>query len=228
MTLRASILVVEDEPAIRRGLCDLLAFHGHAPTPAVDGAEGRRLMLDQAWDLVILDVMLPHVDGITLCRELRAARSGQAILMLTAKGAEADILAGFEAGCDDYISKPFSLPQLVARVTALLRRVSAAGQRLQIGPVEVDTAALVARGDGEVELSTRDVEVLGHLARHRERVVPRKELLSEVWGFARVDRVETRAVDMHIAKLRKKLAEVTEVDVIETVRGAGYRLSREL
>lgn len=230
MSDRRTILVVEDEPAIRRGLCDLLAFHGHAPTPAEDGAKAQRLMLSQPWDLVILDVMLPHVDGVTLCRELREARSGQAILMLTAKGSEADILAGFEAGCDDYVAKPFSLPQLVARVGALLRRANPASARLVLGPVRIDPDQLVATvGEDETELSPRDVEVLTHLWTHRERVVDRKELLLEVWDFARVDRVETRAVDMHIAKLRKKLAAVAgELEIIETVRGAGYRLSRSL
>lgn len=230
MSERPTILVVEDEPAIRRGLCDLLAFHGYAPTGAEDGAVGRQLMMQGPWNLVILDVMLPHVDGVTLCRELREARPAQPILMLTAKGSEADILGGFEAGCDDYVAKPFSLPQLVARVAALCRRSATQPAKLVLGPVEVDPGQLIARRDEvEVELSPRDVAVLEHLWTHRERVVPRSELLSEVWGFARVDRVETRAVDMHIAKLRRKLAAVAgELAVIETVRGAGYRLSRNL
>lgn len=230
MTARATILIVEDEPAIRRGLCDLLAFHGHLPTPAEDGLEGRRHMFAQTWDLVVLDVMLPHVDGVTLCRELRDARPGQSILMLTAKGSEADILAGFEAGCDDYISKPFSLPQLMARVKALVRRSSSRATRWTVGPVEVDANQLVARSEGkEIELTPRDIAVIEHLVTHRDRVVPRRELLTEVWGFQRVDRVETRAVDMHIAKLRRKLAVVAgDVPLIETVRGAGYRLSRAL
>ncbi|MCO4746634.1 MAG: response regulator transcription factor [Proteobacteria bacterium] len=230
MSTRPSILVVEDEPHIRRGLCDLLAYNGYQPTGAADGLSGREQMLSQPWDLVILDVMLPGVDGVTLCRTLREARPGQAILMLTAKGSEADILAGFEAGCDDYVAKPFSMPQLVARVGALVRRASTTPTRWTLGPVEVDAHQLVAsNGQTEVELSPRDVAVIGHLLQHKDRVVPRTELLTEVWGYQRVDHVETRAVDMHMVKLRRKLAAVAgELALIETVRGAGYRLSRAL
>ena len=226
MEHKPSILIVEDEEPIRRGLCDLLAYHGMSPVGVGDGEEGLARALEAPWDLVILDVMLPGMDGFSICREVRAARSGQAVLMLTAKGREEDVLEGFAAGCDDYVSKPFSVAQLVARVKALLRRSGVAVQQpLGFADVEVDVDALEARRGGErVPLSIRDVEVLRYLADRRPGVVRRAELLTEVWGYKRVDRVETRAVDMHIVKLRRKLANVSGDPLIETVRGAGYRL----
>lgn len=226
MSARPRILIVEDEPAIRRGLCDLLAYHGMAPEGVEDGETGRQRALVEPWDLVVLDVMLPGVDGFTICRELREARSGQAILMLTAKDREQDILTGFEAGCDDYVAKPFSVGQLVARVKALLRRAGGqADRRFAVGPVWVHVDTLQARHDEQaVDLSVRDVEVLQLLATRRPAVVRRDELLMEIWGYQRVDGVETRAIDMHMVKLRRKLATVCDSPLIETVRGAGYRL----
>ncbi len=226
MSLRPRVLIVEDEEPIRRGLVDLLVFHGMDPVAVATGDEGLRRALDEPWELVVLDVMLPGVDGFTICERVRDARSGQAILMLTAKGREEDVLRGFSAGCDDYVAKPFSVAQLTARVKALVRRAGAVPERvLVLGPVEVDEDALEARSDaGTVQLSIRDVEVLRFLASRKPAVVRRAELLSEVWGYVKVDRVETRAVDMHLVKLRRKLAEVCDQELIETVRGAGYRL----
>ena len=216
------ILVVEDEDAIRRGLCDLLAFHGHDPVPVARGDEGLREALEGSYDLLLLDVMLPEVDGLTICRQARAAKPGQAILVLTARGREQDVLEGFAAGCDDYVAKPFSVAQLMARVSALLRR-SSGPRTTTLRGCELDEADLrIRRGEVVVDLSIRDVEVLLFLHRHGG-VARRPELLREVWGYERVDSVETRCVDMHLSKLRKKLAPLG-VELIETVRGAGYRL----
>ncbi|MFT4625354.1 MAG: DNA-binding response OmpR family regulator [Myxococcota bacterium] len=223
--MSARILVVEDEAAIRRGLCDVLAFHGHQPTAAATGDEGLREALSGAYDLLVLDVMLPGVDGLTICERAREAFPSQAILVLTARGGEADVLDGFRRGADDYVTKPFSVAQVVARVDALLRRSGHGRQRFVVGGVAVDGERLVAGDGGEVELSPRDVELLAYLVRSPGRAVPRDELLREVWGYARTEGVQTRCVDMHVAKLRKKLAALTDAHVVETVRGIGYRAS---
>jgi len=225
--MKPTILVVEDEAPIRDGLCDLLAYHGFVPTPVATGTEGLARALEGTFDLLLLDVMLPGVDGFTICRKVREAWPGQAILMLTAKGREEDILEGFRAGCDDYVPKPFSIAQLLARVRALIRRSSGSRARVfSAGPLLVDADNLEARvGDREISLTPRDVGVLGYLHAERHRVVPREDLLKEVWEYQRVDGVETRCVDMHMVKLRRKLALLLgEVEVIQTVRGAGYRL----
>ncbi len=230
MTDKPRVLVVEDEPAIRTGICDLLAFHGLAPTPIDNGTDGLREALAGGYDLLLLDVMLPGVDGVSICRQVRQVRPGQAILMLTARGREEDILTGFEAGCDDYVSKPFSIGQLVARVKALLRRAGSSPDRtLRIGGMELDVDALIVRGQsGEVCISTRDAEVLTYLHAHRGQVVRREQLLREVWGYQRVEAVQTRCVDMHMVKLRRKLARAIGTEtVIATIRGAGYRLATE-
>ncbi|MFK7929137.1 MAG: response regulator transcription factor [Myxococcota bacterium] len=226
MSSRPRILIVEDEDAIRRGLCDLLAYNGLDPVGVADGTLGCERALAEPWDLIVLDVMLPGQDGFSICRAIRAERPGQAVVMLTAKDREEDILKGFEAGCDDYVSKPFSVSQLVARVKALLRRAGVDADRtLSAADVVVHVDALIARGPrGEVPLSVRDVEVLRHLAVRRPAVVKRTDLLAEVWGYQRVEGVETRAIDMHMVKLRRKLLGASDADLVETVRGAGYRM----
>jgi DNA-binding response OmpR family regulator len=222
----ARILVVEDEGPIRQGICDLLAFRGYAPTGVADGVAGCEAATQGEHDLLLLDVMLPGMDGFSICREARRARPGVAILMLTAKGSEADILEGFQAGADDYVTKPFSVAQLLARVEALLRRAGVSlPKSFMVGGVQIDPGRHSAScGDKRAELSRRDIEVLAYLLEAKGRVVGRAELLREVWGYALVDSVETRAVDMRIAKLRRKLAAVTAQGVIQTVRGAGYRI----
>jgi len=220
------ILVVEDEAAIRAGLCDVLAYHGHAPDGVESGEEGLRRALAEPYALVLLDVMLPGKSGFDVCRELRAARPALAILMLTARGAEADVLEGFRCGADDYLTKPFSVAELVARVEALLRRAGATPldpSPFAFGGWHVDPAARSAARDGTtVPLSSREVELLALFARERGRIVSRRRLLAEVWGLQHVDGIETRTVDVHIAKLRKKIG-AGEREPIETVRGEGYR-----
>ena len=225
MSDKTAILVVEDEEAIRRGLCDVLVFQGHAPVAAATGTDGLALALSGDFPLILLDVMLPGVDGFTICKRTRAVNPGVAILMLTARGSEADVLEGFQAGADDYVTKPFSVAQLLARVDALLRRNKARPRRQwKMGAVDVDADNFrVESGQRAVDITARDVEVLEYFASAQGRIVSREELLKEVWGYARVDNVETRCIDMHIAKLRKKLAQINALSLIETVRGAGYR-----
>jgi two-component system response regulator RegX3 len=222
----AHILVVEDEPSILRGLCDVLAFRGYTPQGVERGDDGLRAGLENGPDLVILDIMLPGLDGFEVCRRLRAARPALPILMLTARGSEPDVLKGFRCGSDDYLTKPFSVSELLARVAALLRR---SGQDVpgdatfRMGVWELDPARLRARnGEAEVELTRRELGILGLLARDAGRIVSRRQLLREVWGYPEPDRLETRTVDMHIAKLRKKFA-AAGAALIETVRGEGYR-----
>jgi DNA-binding response OmpR family regulator len=224
--MKAAILVVEDEPAIRSGVCDVLAYHGHAPDGVDSGEEGLRRALEREYALVVLDVMLPGTSGLDVCRALRAERPAQAILMLTARGAEEDILAGFRCGADDYVTKPFSVAELVARVEALLRRSGALALAdappFAFGHWHVDPVARTALRDGAaVGLSAREVQLLALFARERGRIVSRRRLLAEVWGFRHVDGIQTRTVDVHIAKLRRKIG--GDHAPIETVRGEGYR-----
>jgi two-component system response regulator RegX3 len=217
---KTAILVVEDELAIQQGLCDVLAFHGYQPTGVGTGEEGLRHGRSGQYELVILDIMLPGMSGFDVCEQLRVELPRLPILMLTALGAEDDVLRGFRCGSDDYVTKPFSISELLARVEALLRRSG----KLEIGEWQVDAAERVARfGETATPLSRREVEMLALFAREKGRIVSRRTLLAEVWGFDTPERIETRTVDMHIAKLRKKLGEAREL--IETVRGEGYRFS---
>ena len=229
MSAKLAILVIEDEAAICTGLCDVLAFHGHAPTGIASGEEGLRQALSGDYALVLLDVMLPGMSGFDVCRQLRAQRPQQAILMLTARGAEADVLEGFRCGADDYVTKPFSVSELVARVQALLRRAAPLAQAppdpFGFGAWRVDPATRTAACEGEtVTLTGREVALLSLLARERGRIVSRRRLLVEVWGLRHVERIHTRTVDMHIAKLRRKI-EPQAPGAIETVRGEGYRFA---
>jgi DNA-binding response OmpR family regulator len=231
MTKQREILVVEDEAAIRDGLCDVLAFHGHAPTGVASGEEGLQRALAQRYALVVLDVMLPGMSGFDVCRQLRAQLPQQAVLMLTARGAEADVLEGFRCGADDYVTKPFSVSELMARVDALLRRAGfgcdVQRDPFTFGAWEVDPSARTAVcSAAAVALTAREVALLALFARERGRIVSRRTLLAEVWGMAHVEHIHTRTVDMHIAKLRRKMEAHDGDGHIETVRGEGYRFAR--
>ncbi len=228
---KLSILVVEDEKSIRKGLCDVLAFHGYAPEGVERGDDGLRRALANQHALVLLDVMLPGTNGFDVCRRIREDLPRLPVLMLTARGSEQDVLEGFRSGADDYVTKPFSVAELVARVEALLRRTGngvdeEAVAPFEFGPWRVDACGLRAsRGDEDVDLTRREATLLSIFARERGRIVSRRRLLHEVWGFPDPDRVETRTVDMHIAKLRRKL-DASGDALIETVRGEGYRFTR--
>ena len=222
------ILVVEDEEAIRRGVCDVMAFHGHLPTGVATGDEGLRQGMDPRFELVILDIMLPGRSGFDVCIELRAARPQLPILMLTARGSEEDVLRGFACGSDDYVTKPFSVAELVARVEALLRRTGKLARAkpapFAVGAWRVDPETLRAEREGEsVGLSRLEFDLLALLARVSGRIVSRRLLLQEVWGYDTPERVETRTIDVHVANLRKRLGDEGRRR-IETVRGEGYRL----
>jgi two-component system response regulator RegX3 len=225
---KPKILVVEDDPAIQEGLLDVLVFNGFAPEGVSDGGEGLDLALASTWDLILLDVMLPTMDGFTICKQIRKEKPSQGIILLTAKGSEDDIVTGFRCGADDYISKPFSLRELMVRVEAVLRRTgkAPAEDRFSVGGIDFDGLNLRAiRGKERVDLTRREMDIMAYLHRNTDRIISKKELLTEVWQYADAD-IETRTVDIHILKLRKKIgALVGETPLILTVRGEGYRLA---
>ncbi len=219
------MLVVEDEASLRDGITDLLTSDGHRVTAVGDGIAGVEAGLREAFDLVVLDLMLPRLDGMEVCRRLRAARPGMPILMLTARGSEDDKVRGLMEGADDYVTKPFSARELLARVRVLGRR--AVGEATSLDELQVDGAVLdlarmtVVRGEARVALTPREVGIVRWLYQHRDRVVTRAELLEQVFG-QRGD-LQTRAVDMAIAVLRKKIeADPAHPRVILSVKGAGY------
>jgi len=230
MNAKPHILVVEDEIAIRSGLVDVFTYHGFATEQAGEGPEGLRLALTGRFDLVLLDVMLPGMDGFQICQRVREQRPEQAVIMLTAKSDDEDIVQGLSLGADDYIAKPFSVTQLVLRVQAVLRRTRPAAPdhveiRLRDGLL-LDVLNLSGSRDGEpLSFTRREMEVLNYLHANQERPVSREELLSSVWGYPRELDIETRTVDIHVAKLRRKIETDPKVPRhLLTVRGAGYRL----
>lgn len=229
---KSSILVVEDEAAIRNGLADVLVYHGYRVDAVGDGREGLAKALSGRYDLLLLDVMLPGRDGFSICDEVRKVDREQAIIMLTAKSSDEDIVNGLALGADDYIAKPFSIAQLVLRVQAVLRRsraVVANAARIALGDVEIDTANLSGRrGSEELAFTRREIEILRYLHANAARPVSRAELLNKVWGYDRTADIETRTVDIHMAKLRRKIEDdPKEPRRLITVRGAGYRLVEE-
>jgi two-component system, OmpR family, response regulator RegX3 len=217
------ILVVEDEAALRDGLVDLFTGDGHEVVAVGDGAAGAQTGVAELFDVIVLDLMLPRMDGIEVCRRLRAARPGTPILFLTARGSEDDKVRGLAEGGDDYVTKPFSARELLARVRALGRRAPAvADERLDVDGATLDLARLqVVRADAKTQLTPREAGILRWLHRHRGRVVSRAELLEQV--FAMRGDLETRAVDMAIAVLRKKVErDPAHPAIIVSVKGAGY------
>jgi two-component system response regulator RegX3 len=227
---KPKILVVEDEAAIRDGLADVLVYHGYEVDTVGDGREGLRKAMSGRYALLLLDVMLPGCDGFAICDEVRKKDREQPIIMLTAKTADEDIVNGLALGADDYVAKPFSIAELVLRVQAVLRR-SRAGivQATQIdldGGVTIDTRNLTGkRGTEALTFTRREIDVLKYLCENSERPVSRDELLTRVWGYDRTAEIETRTVDIHIEKLRRKIEpDANEPRNLITVRGAGYRL----
>ena len=218
------ILVVEDEPRLARGLQDDLTLEGFAVHVAVDGAEATRLAREQAFDLIILDVMLPKKDGFEVCRELRREGVRTPIIMLTARTGESDKVLGLEVGADDYVTKPFSPKELRARVKAVLRRVGEdAPATYRFGEVEVDFGRYeLRRADNVVEMTALELKLLGAFIRHRGRTLSRARLLDEVWGSGTF--VTDRVVDTHITNLRKKIEPEPSIPrYLVSVRGVGYR-----
>lgn len=221
------ILVVEDDAAILRGLKDNLEAEAHEVITATDGESGYRMIQTEAPDLVILDLMLPGLSGYEVCRKVRQDNLALPIMMLTARGDEADRILGLDLGADDYMAKPFSIRELLARVRALLRRATPAlveNQELRFGDVVVDFRGYQATVRGQqVSMTRKEFGVLGLLAARSGEAVTRAELLTEVWGY-RAD-TTTRTVDNHLASLRAKLeAEPANPQYLITVHGVGYKL----
>ncbi len=230
MERKARLLIVEDEEPIRVGLTDVFLYHGYEVETAANGRDGLAKALGGTFDLILLDVMLPGIDGFEICNRVRAADPEQPVIMLTAKGTDDDVIHGLTLGADDYVTKPFSVAQLVLRVQAVLRRARVGVEDLhaiRLGDeVEVDTRNLCGRRRGEpLSFTRREMEMLQYLKANGERPVPREELLAKVWGYARTLGIETRTVDIHIAKLRRKIEpDPANPRYLVTVRGAGYRL----
>ncbi len=226
MAKKPRLLIVEDEAAIRSGLVDVFVFHGYDVDTADNGNDGLRLGQGGGYDLILLDVMLPGIDGFEICNRIRQQDRQQPIIMLTAKSGDEDIVQGLTLGADDYVAKPFSVTQLVLRVQAVLRRSGLdadSGREISlVNGLVVDTLNLCA---GETAFTRREMDLLQYLAQQADRPVPREELLARVWGYANHMEIETRTVDIHIAKLRRKIeTDPASPEVIVTVRGAGYRL----
>ncbi|HLF98026.1 MAG TPA: response regulator transcription factor [Methylococcaceae bacterium] len=230
MNRKIRLLIVEDEPAIRTGLVDVFVYHGYEVEATADGRDGLQKALSGRFDLLLLDVMLPGMNGFEVCERIRAEDREQPIILLTAKSGDEDIIHGLSLGADDYVAKPFSVAQLVLRVQAVLRR-SRIGVELDglIGlgnEIEIDARNLTGRRGGEsLSFTRREVEILQYLKANGDRAVSREELLSKVWGYARNLDLETRTVDIHMAKLRRKIEpDPANPRFLVTVRGAGYRL----
>lgn len=232
MSTKPRILIVEDEPAIRSGLIDVFTYHGFSVDSAADGDDGWHKAQRGPHDLILLDVMLPGLDGFEICRRIRARDREQAVILLTARGTDDDVIQGLALGADDYVAKPFSIAELVLRVNAVLRRARLLpdqDQRLVlIDGVEIDPRNLLGRRDEQdIPFTRREMDVLQYLYAHAERAVSREELLKKVWGYANTLEIETRTVDIHIAKLRRKIErDAATPRMLLTVRGAGYRLLR--
>jgi DNA-binding response OmpR family regulator len=223
------VLVVEDDAAIMRGLVDNLRYEGYEVLQAPDGETGYLLQRSRNPDLIVLDLMLPHMSGLELCRRLRETGDHTPILILTAKSEESDRVAGLDLGADDYVTKPFSVKVLMARVRALLRRTSDAARlpaQLAFDDVELDFRSYTARKQGrEIEMTRKEFATLRVLAARAGEVVTRDELLNEVWGYE--SSPVSRTVDNHIASLRAKLETVPSKPVrIQTVHGVGYKFVR--
>ncbi len=221
------VVVVEDDPAILRGLTDNLKFESHEVLAASDGEAGYRLIQEKKPDLIILDLMLPKLSGYELCRKLRGAGTTTPILMLTARGEEADRVLGLDLGADDYMTKPFSVRELLARVRALLRRAypaKALPDELRFDDVVVDFRGFEAsKGGKPVQMTRKEFHVLRLLAARAGEVVTRDELLNEVWGFEKYP--TTRTVDNHVGLLRAKLErDPGDPRHLITVHGVGYKL----
>ncbi len=229
--MKKHILIVEDDAHIRLGLTESLRAEGFEVTDCSAGSEAMSLVKQRKPDLLILDIMLPGKSGYDLCREIRASKNRVPILMLSAKGQEIDKVVGLELGADDYVTKPFSLRELIARVQALLRRSSQAADEsisvpdeISFGNVKIDTCALRGtRGKTKFELTPRELKVLAVLYRERGKAVSRDQMLNEVWGIEYYG--TTRTLDQLLVKLRQKVEdEPAEPKHIVTVHSLGYRL----
>lgn len=232
MALRGKILVVEDDAAIRRGVLDALKFGGYATIEASDGEAGLESALRAEIDLVLLDILMPKRDGFSVLEELRKVKPGLPVICLTAKGTEDDRVRGLQTGADDYVVKPFSAKELLARVEAVLRRSAERPQSISTLKIAGRTIDFERRevkrpGNHREELSEKETLLLRYLASNCGRAIAREELLSRVWGIS-PQGVTTRTIDMHIARLRERLGDDPEnPQIILTVRSKGYMLAQD-
>jgi DNA-binding response OmpR family regulator len=222
----AKILIVEDEPNMVAGLRDNFEFEGYQVISAPDGVAGLERALSEAPDLVILDVMMPRMSGLDVCKQLKIKKPAIPIIMLTARGQEVDKVVGLELGADDYITKPFSIRELLARVKAVLRRAGItprAAEKYSFGDVEVNLRSCrVSRRGQEMDFSSKEFELLKFFLHHPGETLSRDRLLEEVWGYAHFP--TTRTVDAHIVRLRQKVEpKPDEPRFILTVHGTGYK-----
>lgn len=223
------ILLIEDEEALRMTLSDRLVREGYRVDCARDGEEGLQSATGSAYDLVLLDVMLPRKSGFDVCREIRRAGMITPVLMLTARGQTVDKVVGLKLGADDYLTKPFEMMELLARIEALLRRApqrsAAPNVVCEVGAIRIDLRGTEVRRDGKpVNLSAREFQLLRYLVEHRGATLSRDEILKEVWGYS--TETFTRTVDVHIASLRQKIeANPKQPEMILTIAGLGYKFA---
>ena len=229
MSYKPRLLIIEDEQAILQGLLDVFIFHGYRVDSAMDGKAGLEKALNGGYDLILLDLMLPFIDGFTVCNRIREKDVQVPIIMLTAKSTEQDIITGLTLGADDYIGKPFSVRELVLRVGSVLKRTLKQSEQpavIAVGTLRIDTANLQQLDSAQpLQFTRREIDILHYLQQHGERPVAREELLDKVWGYRQAESIETRTVDIHIAKLRRKIeADPKQPKYLLTIRGEGYRL----
>jgi DNA-binding response OmpR family regulator len=226
----SKILIVDDEKAMREGLSDNLLFEGYETVVAENGKIALTIIEEHSFDLIILDVMMPEMSGFDVCKKLRQKNNNTPVILLTAKGEEIDRVLGLELGADDYITKPFSLRELIARIKAILRRTQNSNieqepsKMIKIGLLEVDFERYTARANGqEVKLSHKEFEILNFLLKQQNKIVSRDELLKNIWHYDEFP--TTRTIDNFILRLRQKI-EINPNDpkVILTVHGMGYKL----
>ena len=223
--MNQKILLIEDDAAMCVALRDGFAYEGYEVAVAKDGASGLQMASAGAWNLIVLDVMLPRMSGLDVCKKLRSDGNNTPIIMLTARGQEIDKVVGLKIGSDDYVTKPFSFAELTARVEALLRRtnkLSETIEKYQFGDIALDFIRQQATKSGEpVELSSREFQLLQYFVEHRGEVVTREKLLDDIWSY---NAPLTRTVDMHIAKLRRKIEDTPDNPrYIVTIHRNGYK-----
>ena len=228
-TSSTKILIIEDEIAIAEGLIDLCKLNGYIVKHCADGESGLAEALTGQYNLVLLDLMLPGIDGFTVCDKIREKDRSLPIIILSAKNADDDIINGLKFGADDYIPKPFSVPMLLARIDAVLRRSRQTMEnegKLVAGSLRVNFREYTGtRGTEELAFTRKEIEILEYLWNNRDHAVPRSELLRKVWGYENADSVDTSTVDFHITKLRKKIEDdPSHPKLLVTFRGEGYQM----
>ncbi|MCB1044254.1 MAG: response regulator transcription factor [Acidobacteria bacterium] len=225
------ILVAEDEEDLRFSLCHNLQFDGYEVVGVGDGVQGWEAFLSQSFDLLVLDVVMPHMDGLQLLKRVRTKDSQVPVMMLTARSTEMDKVLGLEMGADDYVTKPFGLSELLARVRALLRRSTrqenGASSRLEFGEVVIDFEAMtVVKAGKEIHFSQKEFLLIRYLAERPGVAIDKKEILDAVWGYQ--SDATTRTIDTHIARIRRKLGDQTHREIIQTVPTVGYKFAADL